>query len=202
MKLYFSRGTCALAVHIALYETGLTFTTEAVDIRKKTTASGGDFRQVNPNGYVPVLELDDGERLTEVTAVLQYVADQRPAAGLAPAAGTREHYRLLQWLGFVSSELHKGYSPLFAPTTPEAYKVIVKERLAQRLGYVNGRLHDRPYLLGEGFSIADAYLFVIVGWSQHVGVDLSPHPQVQAFHARVSQRPAVQQAMQAEIPAQ
>lgn len=198
MKLYYSPGTCAYAVHICLYETGLQFAAEAVDIRAKTTASGGNFLEINPNGYVPVLELDSGERLTEVSAVLQYVADQNPASGLTPPAGTIERYRLMQWLGFISSELHKTYSPFFAPTTPEDYKSSLKQRIGQRLGFVDQKLADRPYLLGDGFSVADAYLYVVTGWSPHVGVDLAPHQRIQALRERIAQRPSVQQARQAE----
>ncbi len=198
MKLYYSPGACSLSVHIALCEAGLAFQTEQVDLKAKTLANGGDFRAVSPNGYVPVLELDGGERLSEASAVLQYVADQKPEAGLAPAAGTLPRYRLMEWLGFVATELHKSFSPLFAPNTPEDYKTIAKERLAQRMAYMNGILADRSYLLGEQFTVADAYLFVVCGWSKPMRIDMSPYPNLQAFQQRVAQRPAVQRALQEE----
>jgi glutathione S-transferase len=194
MKLYYSRGSCSLAVTIALHELGIAFDAERVDSKTKVMASGGDFRQVNPNGYTPVLVLDSGELLTEVGVVLQYLADLQPAAGLAPAHGTLARYRLMEWLSFISTELHKSYSPLFATSTPEEYKVIVKERLAQRLGYLGGRLSG-PYLLGEQFTVADAYLFVVLSWSKAVNVDLSAFSRLQQFQQRVAQRPAAQKAL-------
>jgi len=198
MKLYYGRGTCSLSSHIALREAGATFDLVKVDTKTKQTEAGVDFRTINPNGYVPVLELDSGERLSENAAILQYVADQYPAANLAPAAGTMARYRLLEWLTFISSEVHKGYSPLFNPATPEEYKTITREKLAGRLGYVDQKLAGRSYLLGDAYSIADAYLFVCLNWSPMVKVDLSAFANLQAFQARVASRPASQAALQAE----
>lgn len=198
MKLYYSRGACSLAVHIALYEIAASFETEKVDSKTKLMASGGDFRTINPNGYVPVLALDNGELLTEAATVLQYVADQKPGSGLAPPAGTMPRYRLMEWLTFISSELHKGYSPLFSPNTPEEYKTTARDRLAQRLGYVDGKLAGRQYLLGDQFTIADAYLFVVVNWSRAVSVNLTAFQNLQQFQERVAKRPATQSAMRAE----
>jgi len=198
MKLYYSRGACSLAPHIALYEAGLNFQAEPVDLKAKTLANGADFRQVNPLGYVPVLELDGGERLTEVGVVLQYIADQKPDSALAPAAGTIQRYRLMQWLTFISSELHKTFSPLFAPNTPEDYKPVVRARLAQRLAYMNEQLAGRSFLMGEQFTVADAYLFVVLNWAGAMNVDLTPHSHLQSFQKRVGARPGVQRALQAE----
>jgi glutathione S-transferase len=198
MKLYYARGACSLSVHISLHEAGLKFEVERVDTKTKQLESGADFTQINPNGFVPVLALDDGELLTEASVVLQYVADLKPAAGLAPPAGTMARYRMMEWLSFTSSELHKNFSPLFAPTTPEDYKPIVRQRLAQRLGYVNTKLAGRQYLLGEQFTVADAYLFVVVNWSKAMSIDLTAFANLQQFQERVRNRPAVQTAMRAE----
>ncbi|AMN47836.1 glutathione S-transferase [Steroidobacter denitrificans] len=198
MKLYYSRGACSLAAHIALYEAGLAFRAEPVDLKAKTLAGGADFRQVNPLGYVPVLELDGGERLTEVGVVLQYIADQKPETSLAPPAGTMPRYRLMQWLAFISSELHKTFSPLFAPHTPEDYKPVIRERLAQRLAYMNQQLAASSFLMGEQFTVADAYLFVVLNWAGVMNLDLTPYAHLQSFQKRVGARPGVQRALQAE----
>lgn len=198
MKLYYSRGACSLSVHIALYETGIPFETERVDSKTKVMESGRDFRTINPNGYVPVLQLDSGELLTEAPAILQYVADQEPELGLAPAFGTMERYQLMEWLNFISSELHKNFSPLFAPATPDEYKVIAKQRLAQRYAYVEQKLAGKQFLLGSQFTVADAYLFVVTNWSRAVNVDVTPYANVQQFQERIAKRPAAQSAMKAE----
>jgi glutathione S-transferase len=198
MKLYYSRGACSLAPHIVAHEAGLQIELDKVDTKTKTTQNGGDLKQVNPNAYVPVLQLDDGEYLTEAAVVVQYLADLRPQSGLAPAQGTMARYRLMEWLGFISTELHKGYSPLFQPTTPEEYKTLVRQKLALRLAYVESRLAGRQFLMGDAFSVADAYLFVIVNWSRATQVDLTAFPNLQAFQQRVAHRPAVQAAMKAE----
>jgi glutathione S-transferase len=198
MKLFYSRGTCSLAAHIVLHEAALQADLQKVDIKAKLLEGGGDFTQVNPKGYVPVLQLDNGEFLTENGVILQYLADLKPQSGLAPAAGTLARYRLMEWLSFISSELHKGYSPLFAPTTPQDYKAIVKDKLAQRLGYVDQKLSGKQYLMGDTFTVADAYLFVVVNWSRAMHVDLTAFPNLQAFQQRVVHRPAVQAAMKVE----
>ena len=198
MKLYYSRGACSLAPHIILHEAGLQAELQKFDTRTRTLEGGGDFTRVNPNGYVPVLQLDDGQFLTEASVILQYLADLKPQSGLAPAQGTLARYRLMEWLSFVATELHKSFGPLFAPTTPEEYKATVRQKLAQRLGYVDQKLAGKQYLLGDTFTVADAYLFVIVNWSRAMHVDLTAFTNLQAFQQRVAQRPAVQAAMQAE----
>lgn len=195
MKLYFSPGACSLASHIALLEAGLTFTTERVDLGKKLTASGADFRAINPNGYVPALQLDDGSVLTEGPAILQFIADQVPDGRLAPAAGTIGRYRVIEWLNFIGTELHKNFSPMFNPAASEDMKAAGRTNLAHRFGYVARMLEGRDYLGGDQFSVADAYLFTVASWSGYVGFDLSDWPLVQAYLARVAARPAVQQAL-------
>jgi glutathione S-transferase len=198
MKLYYSPGACSLASHICLREAGAPVDLVKVDLGSKKTETGGDFRAVNALGYVPVLELDDGTRLTEGPAIMQWIADQFPQAGLAPAAGSLARTRLQSWLNFISTEVHKGFSPLFNPDTPDAYKEMCRNRLATRLDYVNEELGKRSYLTGERFSVADAYLFVCSGWGQHVGVDIHRWPNLVAFRARVAGRAAVQAALKAE----
>jgi glutathione S-transferase len=198
MKLFYARGACSLAAHIVLHEIGAKFEIEQVDLKSKQTGSGADYKQINPKGYVPALQLDDGEVLTENVAILSYIAELKPAAGLAPTQGAHAKYRLLEWLGFVSSEVHKNYSPLFSPLTPEAYKVIAHDRLKLRIGYVDGHLAGRQYLFGDRFSVADAYLFVVLNWSKAMNVDLSAFANVRAFQERVTTRPAVQAAMRTE----
>ena len=198
MKLYYAKGACSLSAHISLHEAGLPVELTRVDTKTKTLEGGGDFYQINPKGYVPALILDDGQMLTEVAAVLQYIADLKPAAQLAPPAGTMERYRLIEWLSFVSSELHKSYSPLFKPDTPEDYKPIIRKLIGQRQAFVNEQLKGRPYLLGDSFSVADAYLFVVTNWSRAVNVDISAFAELQQFMERVRKRPAVQAAMKAE----
>ena len=196
MKLYFSPGACSLSAHIALCEGGLTFTIEQVDLRAKTTKSGADFLAVNPKGQVPALVLDDGGLLTEGPAIVQYIADLAPAAGLAAPNGTLDRYRLQEWLTFIGTELHKNFSPLFRPTTPDEYKKIVRETLAAKLAYVNGHLAKQQFLLGDHFTVADGYLFVITLWAGKLGVDLPAN--VASFKERVMTRPKVKQAMQEE----
>ena len=198
MKLYYGKGTCSLAAHIALHEAGLTAELTRVDTKTKVMDNGGDFFQVNPKGYVPALVLDDGQMLTEVAAVVQYIADLKPESKLAPPAGTMERYRLIEWLTFVSSELHKGFSPLFSPETPEDYKPFVHKRLGTRQAFVNEHLKGRQYLMGDTFTVADAYLFVTTHWARLVKVDISSFAELLQFQERVAKRPAVQAAMKAE----
>lgn len=198
MKLYFSPGACSLSPHIALREAGLSFEAVRVSIKSRKTADGADFDAINPKGYVPVLEWDDGERLTEGPAIVQWIADQAPASGLAPAAGTRERVRLQEWLGFINSELHKGFGPLFSPAFDDAAKAAAKAALEKRLDWLEAQWQGRTHLMGEGFSVADGYLFTVLGWGGHVGIDLARWPALQAFHARVGARPAVQAALRAE----
>ncbi len=198
MKLYYAPGACSLASHIALYETGLPFEIDKLNFSTKTTASGEDFMQTNPKGYVPAIRLDDGSILTEGPAILQYIADQKPDSGLAPKAGTMERYRLQEWLTFIGTEIHKSFSPLFNPKTPDEVKTNAHNMITKRLGYVETRLAKKPYLLGDSFTVADAYMFVVVSWSSHVGFNLGQFPRIQEYMARIAKRPGVQAAMKAE----
>ena len=198
MKLYYSPGACSLASHIVLYETGLPFETDRLIKTTKMTVGGEDFMQINPKGYVPTIKLDDGSILTEGAAVLQYIADQNPDSGLAPKAGTMERYRLQEWLTFISSEIHKSFSPFFNKDTTEEVKTNSRNHLTKRLGYVETQLANKPYLMGDHLTVADAYMFVVVNWSNSVGFDLSPFPRIKEYLARIAERPAVQAAMKAE----
>lgn len=199
MKLYFSPGACSLSPHIVLRESGLPFELERVDLQtKKLKSSGADFLAVNPKGQVPVLQLDSGEILTEGPAIVQYLADQKPASGLAPANGTLARYHLQEWLNFITSELHKGFSPLFRPNTPADYLPIAKENLANKFTFLDKQLAGRKYLMGDGFTVADAYGFTIVGWSKYKEIDLGRWPNLNAYMDRVGSRPKVQEAMKAE----
>jgi glutathione S-transferase len=198
MKLYYSPGACSLSPHIALREAGLNFELVQVDMATKKTASGLNYLEINPAGYVPCLQLDDGRTLTEGPAILQYVADRAPGKLLAPANGSFERYHLQQWLNFISAELHKSFSPLFNPGASEDWKNAVRQTIAARLGVVATRLKDAPYLLGDSLSVADIDLFVVLSWGAYVNLDLSPWPVLQAFMGRVGGREAVQAALRAE----
>ena len=198
MKLFYAPGACSLSPHIALREAGISFDLQKVNTKTHELDGGGDFMAINSKGYVPVLQLDDGQYLTEGPAIVQYIADQNPASGLAPAAGTMPRYRLQEWLNFISTELHKGFSPLFTPQTPEETKVAAKKKLGERFVWVAQQLGDKPYLMGDAFSVADGYLFTVLNWGQWVGIDLAAWPTLLAFHARVATRPQVQAAMKAE----
>ena len=197
MKLYYSPGACSLSPHIALQEAGLAYTPVLASTKSHKLQDGTDYYTINALGYVPVLELDNGERLREGPAIVQYLADQVPGKNLAPANGTMERYRLQEWLTFIGTELHKGHSPLFAPGTPEDYKPLVRERLQARFAWVDKQLAGKDYLLGQ-FSVADAYLYTVSRWGQYVGVDLSGFANIVAFQQRMEQRPAVQAALRAE----
>ena len=198
MKLYYSPGACSLSPHIVAREAGIDLAIEKVDGKAKKTASGADFWAINPKGYVPALEIAPGDVLTEGPAIVQYLADKVPSAGLAPANGTMERYRLQETLGFINSEIHKTYSPLFDPSTPDAVKEGLHDKLKKRYALFEKRLDGKQYLFGDKFTVADAYLFVVTGWAQYVKVDLSGFPNLQAFQQRVAARPAVQAAMKAE----
>src|ERR1700686_2581667 len=195
MKLYYLSGACSLASNIALREAGLKFELVKVDRRTKKAADGLDFNEVNPKGYVPALTLDSGETLTENVAVLQYIADRNPAAKLAPAAGTMERYRLGEWLAFINSELHKSFGPLFRKDAPEDSKNYARRNIATRAGWLNSNLGARSFLMGEQFPVADAYLFVVLGWGARAGIDLAQWPQLQGLVARVGARPNVIEAL-------
>jgi glutathione S-transferase len=201
MKLYFAPGACSLSPHIVLREAGLPFDLEKVDLTAKRTKSGADYTSVNPKGYVPALELEGGQVLTEGPAIVQYIADQKPATKLAPPAGTMDRYRLQEWLGFISTELHKSITPLFKPNTPDAYKEITKGNVAQRFDVLSKSLQGKDYLMGSTFTVADAYLYTILSWTPHVGIDLGKWPVLKAYSERVGARPAVRAALEAETKA-
>ena len=198
MKLHYSPGACSLASHIALHESGLPFTIDKLNVPTKTTSSGEDFMRINPKGYVPTIQLDDGTALTEGAVILQYIADQSPASGLAPQQGSMERYRLQEWLNYIAAEIHKSYSPLFNKTASEDIKTNARNMLNKRLPFVEMRLAEHAYLMGANFTVADAYLFVVLSWSAMVGFDLSSYPKIKAYLANIAQRPAVLAAMKAE----
>jgi glutathione S-transferase len=197
MKLYFSPGACSLSPRIVLMEAGLPFTAEKVDIKSKKTASGADYFGINSKGAVPALELDDGQVLTEGAAIVQYLADLKPDSGLAPRNGTLERYRLMEILNYLGSEVHKGFSPLFHSATPEARKNAV-DNLARKFDWLSIQLADRKFLMGDTFTVADAYLFTMLRWAALVHVDLTQWPVLAAYLARVHERPKVQEALHAE----
>ena len=198
MKLYYSPGACSLAPHIALREAGLKFDLEKVDIRTKRTESGADYTQINSKGYVPMLQLDDGRSLTEAVVISQYIADLKPEAGLAPRNGTFERYKVQEWLNFITTEVHKRYSPLFRPDVADEVKQYSRAELKKRLEWLAKQLEGRSYLTGEQFTIADGYLFVMLSWSKFVDVDLTPWPVLGKFLERVAARPKVQEALKVE----
>jgi glutathione S-transferase len=198
MKLYYSPGACSLSPHIVLRESGLPFQPVRASTKTRKLDDGTDYYTINPRGYVPLLELDDGQRLSEGPAIVQYIADRVPDKKLAPAWGTMERYRLIEWLNFISTELHKSFSPLFNPAMPEEGKAVYRQRLLDRFEWVDAQLEGKAYTMGNGFSVADAYLFVVSGWGKHVGVDLTGFKNLQSFLGRVAARPAVQEALKAE----
>lgn len=198
MKLYYAPAACSLASHIALLEAGLKFTAVKVDLRAKTLADGSDYTKINVQGYVPALQLKNGEVLTEGPAILQYIADQAPASNLAPANGSFARYKLQSWLNFIATELHKNFTPLFDATAAEVTKSAAQQKLVQRLSQLDQQLAALQYLVGDYFTIADAYLFTVVGWARFVKFDLTPYPNLLSFIARCNQRPAVQAALAAE----
>ncbi len=198
MKLYYSPGACSLSVHITLHEAGMTFTPIKAPTKTHKLDDGTDYYSINPLGYVPLLELDDGTRLTEAPALLQYIADQVPDLQLAPANPTVARARMNGWLAFISSELHKGFAPLFNPATPADYKPMVTEKLLSRLKWVDQHLAGRQHLMGDAFSVADVYLFNVTNWAPLVKVDISNFANIATFRAHMAQRPAVLAAMRAE----
>jgi len=198
MKLFFAPGVCSLAPHIVLKESGLPFEAVKTDIKAKTTEGSGDYKKINPLGYVPALALDDGTILTEGPAIVQYVADKVPDKRLAPANGTLDRYKMQSWLNFVSSELHKGFSPLFNPAMPEEAKQLARDRLATRFAHLQAHFAKNDYLMGKAFSCPDAYCFTVLRWTAPTKIDLAPYPAIQAFMKRMEARPAVQAAMKAE----
>lgn len=198
MKLYYSTGACSLSPHIVLREGGFGYELERVDFATGKTEHGIDYKSINPNGYVPALLLDNGEILVEGPAIVQYLADQVPEKKLAPACGTLPRYRLMQWLNFISTEVHKSFSPFFNKDTPQAWKDIVLQRLNQRFDYLNNHLGNNTWLMGDDFSVADAYLFTVLRWCKLVKIDITPWPLLIRYIERVAARPAVVTALQEE----
>lgn len=198
MKLYYSPGACSLSPHIVLHEAGLPFETVLASTKTHKLPDGTDYYSINPRGYVPLLELDDGQRLTEGPVIVQWIADQVPQKRLAPPAGTMPRYRVMEWLNFVSAELHKQFSPLFNPAYPEEAKAINREKLLGRYAWVDEQLAGRQYLMGDEYSVADAYLYTVTRWTVPMKLDISSRANLAAFMARVGQRPAVQRALAAE----
>ena len=198
MKLYYSPGACSLSPHIVLREAGLAFEPVLASTKTHKLQDGTDYYTINPKGYVPLLELDDGQRLSEGPAIVQYVADQVPDKRLVPRAGTFERYRAQEWLNFIGTELHKTFGPLFKPDTPEAYKPIAKQSLQKRFEWVDGQLAGRSYLMGDDYGVADGYLYVMTRWAAAMGIDLAALKNLSAFKTRMEARPAVQAALQAE----
>jgi len=198
MQLYYSPGACSLASHITLREAGLPVELKKADTKTKKLEDGSDYFAVNSKGSVPALRLDDGQVLTEGPAILQYLADQKPESKLAPKAGTLERYRLLEWLNFITSEVHKSFSPLFNPAADAAVKQYTTQNIEKKFDWINKQLAGKQYLTGDQFTIADAYLFVVVNWSNFVGIDLGRWPALKAFQDRVAARPKVQEALAAE----
>lgn len=198
MKLYYSPGACSLSTHIAMLEAGLEFELVLASTKTHLLPDGTDYHTINPLGYVPLLELDEGTRLSEVAAILQYIADQAPNEGLAPLAGTLQRYQLMAWLNLIATELHKGFSPLFNKSTPEVYKPLCKSHLLERFAWVNTQLQGKAFLMGETYTVADMYLFNVSNWAHVVGLKLTDFPQLLEWRTRMSERPAVRAAMKAE----
>lgn len=201
MKLYFSPGACSLASHIAILEAGLAVEPVLASTKTHTLPDGTDFYKINPLGYVPLLEMDDGTLLREGPAILQYVADLAPLKNLAPANGTLQRYRLQEWLSFISTEIHKNFSPMFNPNMPAEAKTIFKDKLKSRYTWLDEQLADKPFVTGEHFTVADCYLFTVTNWAKPMGLDISGCANLMAWHARIGERPAVQAAIAAEKPA-
>lgn len=198
MKLFYAPGACSLSPHIVLNELDLPYTVEKVDLKNHTTASGADFYSINAKGYVPALQLDNGEVLTEGPAIVQYLADQKPQAGLLPPAGSLERARVQEWLNFIGTELHKTLGALFNPSISAEAKAKTLDTFGKRLGFVEKALQGKDFLTGKSFSVADAYLFTIVNWAPKLSIDISPWPTVAEFQKRVASRPAVQKTLKAE----
>ena len=198
MKLFYAPGACSHAAHILLREAGLDFTIEKVDLATKKTETGVDFKTINPHGYVPALQLDNGAVVTEVAVINQYIADRVPAKKLAPANGTPERYTLQSWLNFISTEVHKQLAPMFNPAVPEEYKTMLKDKLATRFETINTHLSKQAFLLGESFTAPDAYLYTVLNWAKYFAIDLAKWPAIKSFMERVAARPSAQAAAKAE----
>jgi glutathione S-transferase len=198
MKLYYTPGACSMAPHIVLREAGYKFDSEKVDLAGKRTSTGADYLRINPKGYVPALELDNGQILTEVGTIIQYLADQKKELKLVPEAYTMERYRLMEWINFISTEIHKQFGPLFRPNTPEETRQNQTMLLAKRFDFLAERLKGKQYLMGENFTVADAYLFTVLNWSPKLKIDLAPWPIIQTYMTRVASRPCVTETLRAE----
>ena len=198
MKLYYSPGACSLSPHIVLREAGLAFEPVMAPTKTHKLPDGSDYYAINPLGYVPMLELDDGTRLREGPAIVQYIADQVPTKNLAPANGTLPRYRLQEWLTFIGMEIHRSFTPLFNAAMPEEGKQIFRDRLAKRYAWLDEQLAGREYLMADHFTVADGYLFAVTRWAKPPNVDISSFRNVQANHERVAARPAVQEALKVE----
>jgi glutathione S-transferase len=198
MRLYYAPGTCSLAPHIVAREAGLAFDLVKVDLATKRTERGDDYRSINPKGAVPALVLDDGTVLTEAAVVIQYLADRAPEAGLIPTPGGLDRYVAQQWLNYVATELHKGFTPLWHKETPAEMRRIVKEQLAAKFSFLDQELARRAYLAGDSFGVADAYAFTIFGWAKFMAIDLARWPNLAAYVARIAERPRVLEALIAE----
>ncbi len=198
MKLYYSPGACSLAPHIVLNEAGLPFTLIKANLKAHQLEDGSDYYKTSSKGQVPLLELDSGERLSEGPVITQYIADKVPAKKLAPANGTMERYRVQEWLNFITSELHKGIGGLFNPAMPDAGKALIRAKAVEKLTWVDQQLEGKQYLMGDAFTIADAYLFTVTSWTGHTGIDISGMKNLSAFQARMAARPAVQATLKAE----
>lgn len=198
MKLYYSPGACSLSPHIVACEAGTTVELEKVDLASHKTADGQDYTKINPKGYVPALQFDDGGVLTEGPAIVQYLADKNPTSGLAPANGTVDRYRVQEWLNFIGTELHKNFSPMFNKASSDDTKKMARDNITKRLGYLNEQLAGKQYLMGDKFTVADAYAFTIVNWTNFIGMDIKPYANLAAYMGRVGARPKVQQALKEE----
>jgi glutathione S-transferase len=198
MKLYFMPGTCSLSPNIVARELGLDIERLEIDRKNRHTPSGQEYKTINPKGSVPALEMENGQVLTEGAAIVQYLADLKPEMKLAPPAGTLERYRLQEWLNYIATEVHKSYTPLFNPRTPDEVKVAAKEHLGTRFSFLENHFQTHDYLLGDAYSIADAYLFTVLRWAPRVGIELATWPKLKAFHDRIAARPAVVAAMTQE----
>ena len=198
MKLYYSPGACSLSPHIVAREAGIEVDLVKVDLKARKLEDGGDYARINAKGYVPALALDDGTLLTEGTAIVQYLADRHPDSGLAPSNGTLERYRLQEWLNFLTSEIHKSFSPLFNPAAAEGWKQAARENIVRRFDLITERLGPNAYLMGERFTVADAYLFTLLNWCQWTDIDLARWPALKDYLTRIAGRPKVQEALRAE----
>ena len=198
MKLYYSPGACSLSPLIALHEAGIAFEPVLASTKTHKLQDGTDYYTINPKGYVPLLELDNGERLSEGPAIVQYIADLAPAKNIAPANGTMARYRLQEWLNFITSEIHKGFSPLFNPAVPEEFKAMQRKKLVERFTWLDGELKGKSWLMGDTFTVADGYLYTVANWCQFAGVDIAGLANLGAYLQRVAARPAVQQARRTE----